>query len=208
MLRRALDAGRRTGCRLELASTDAFPLDADVKLYGQGRGTFGVRFERALAAGFDRNRGPIVVVGSDVPELDSRHITQALAHLKDDPERIVIGPSPDGGFYLLAASRPIEGLASLVSWCSRSTLRTLLAALRRVGRPVEFLEPLADLDRPADLEVWLARASEDWRAFVKTLVALLTAIRLPLQSFALVVKGPDLTRATPVRGSPPHAVES
>jgi glycosyltransferase A (GT-A) superfamily protein (DUF2064 family) len=208
MLLRALEAGRRAGCRLELASADELPLAPDVRLYGQGRGTFGARFERAIEAGFDRNRGPVVVVGSDVPELDSRHITQALARLEDDPERIVIGPSPDGGFYLLAASRPIEGLASLVSWCSRSTLRTLLAALRRAGRPVEILEPLADLDRPADLEIWLARVSKAWRSFVKTLIALLTAIRLPTPSYSLVVKGPDLTRATPVRGSPLQTVTS
>ncbi len=131
---------------------------------------------------FERGPGPLLVVGTDVPGLGSRHLGQALALLKGDPDRVVLGPSPDGGLYLLAAGRPIPGLARAARWCRRDTLRSLLGALRALGRSVTLLDPLEDLDRPADLERWLARADERWRALAGLLREALSALRRPLHA--------------------------
>lgn len=178
-LEAALAAGREAGCRLEVCSPSPLPLPADVLNVPQPGSGFGSRLEQAMAGAFGRGTGPLLVVGTDVPGLAARHLGRALALLADDPDRVVLGPSPDGGFYLLASSRPIPGLAAAARWCRRDTLRSLLASLRALGRPVVLLDPLQDLDRPADLERWLARADERWRALVGLLQEALRVLRRP-----------------------------
>jgi hypothetical protein len=181
-LETALAAGRECGCRLEVCSPSPLALPPDAFNVSQTGSDFGSRLEQAMLDGFERGTGPLLVVGTDVPGLDSGHLARALTLLEDDPDRVVLGPSPDGGFYLLASSRPIPGLATAARWCRRDTLRSLLRTLRDLGRPVTLLDPLEDLDRPADLERWLARADDRWRALVGLLQEALCGLRSPLDA--------------------------
>jgi glycosyltransferase A (GT-A) superfamily protein (DUF2064 family) len=140
---------------------------------------------RAAFAGFPAGAGPLLVVGTDVPGLAASHLARALALLDEDADRVVLGPSPDGGFYLLAARRPIDQLATATRWCRRDTLRGLLRTLAEAGRPVTLLAPLADLDRPADLDRWLSRArprttTAHWQALTGLLQRALAGLRRPL----------------------------
>jgi hypothetical protein len=153
----ALEAGRACGCRLEVCSPSPLPLPAGVQHVPQAGAGFGSRLALAVAGALERGAAPLLVVGTDVPGLAARHLEEALALLGEDPDRVVLGPSPDGGLYLIAASRPIPGLDA-VRWCRRGTLREVVRILRAAGRSVLLLEPLSDLDRPADLEAWLAAA--------------------------------------------------
>jgi hypothetical protein len=163
----ALAAGRDAGCRLEISSPA--PLvpgrDLDPALAAEaghrpqlGRG-FGPRLEQAVDGALAAGGGPVVVVGSDTPALASGHLRAALCRLAEDPRRVVAGPSPDGGFYLLATARPLPGLAAGVRWRRRDALASLARLVAAAGRELVLIEPLADLDRPADLERWLASGS-------------------------------------------------
>jgi len=193
-----LAAGRERGCRLEVSSPAPISLPADATNVPQPGSGFGDRLEWAMLDAFGRGAAPLIVVGTDAPGLASRHLERALALLDEDANRVVLGPSPDGGFYLLAARRPIDGLASSVRWCGRETLRDLLTVLRAQGRSVELLEPLADLDRPADLERWLARgAGEDegrWRGLIRLLRAAFADLNRPLPTCHPELPGAPLAR--------------
>jgi 2-phospho-L-lactate guanylyltransferase (CobY/MobA/RfbA family) len=209
-LEAALDAGRACGCRLEVCSPAHLDLPEDVHYADQTGSGFGLRLERALGDAFERGEAPVLVVGTDVPGLGARHLARALESLAADPDRVVLGPSPDGGFYLLAASRPIPGLGTAVRWCRPDTLRSLVRALRAAGRPVTLLDPLEDLDRPADLDRWLAARSGHafreirWRALVSLLRRALAAARRPLPA---VTPGLRPAFAAAVAGrSPPAAL--
>ncbi len=182
----ALAAGRAAGCRLAVSSPAPLALPAGARAVPQrGRG-FGERF----AAAFDQALGadPLVAVGTDTPGLLPAHVARALELLGDGPEaarRVVVGPSPDGGLYLLAARRPLGDLLRRVTWCRKTTLASLLATLRAAGFAVELMEPLADLDHRADLERWIARrAAEDGGGpmgrLAVVLARLLAAWRRPL----------------------------
>ena len=142
-LEAALDAGRACGCRLEVCSPSPLDLPGDVRYVAQEGTGFGPRLERAWGEAFGHGEGPVLVVGTDVPGLAARHLASALESLAGDPDRVVLGPSPDGGFYLLAASRPIPGLGAATRWCRHETLRALMRALQAAGRPVTLLEPNA-----------------------------------------------------------------
>lgn len=184
-LEAALSAGRACGCRLEVSSPSPAVLPEDARNVPQPGAGFGPRLEQAMLGAFERGAGPLLIVGTDVPGLGARHIDQALSLLENDPDRVVLGPSPDGGLYLLAARRPIPGLATAVRWCRRDTLRSLLGALRILGRPVTLLDPLEDLDRPADLERWLTRADGRWRPLAGRLREALAVLQRPLEGPAV-----------------------
>ncbi len=204
----ALDAGRAVGCRLAISSPSTIEVGDDVRRHRQRGRSFGRRLRNAFGDALASGDGPVVLVGTDVPGLESGHIRRALQSLEEDPERVVLGPSPDGGFYLLAAARPIDEALAAAHWCCRRTLRSLARALRRLGRRVVLLPPLVDLDRRVDLERWLASSSRglfaavSWRRLIACLMALLAESRRSL-SFA---PQPRLrlaaVRVTPSRGPP------
>lgn len=181
----ALVAGRRAGCRLEVSCPRPLDLPSDVLRAPQEGSCFGARLDGAIRAALGRG-GPVVAVGSDAPGLSVKHVRQALDALAGDPDRVVLGPSPDGGFYLLAAHRPIDGLAEEVRWCCGATIETLRQALEAAGRPVTLLAPVADLDRPQDLGRFLATARDGaaaggvwFSAFAAALARLLAALCAP-----------------------------
>jgi 2-phospho-L-lactate guanylyltransferase (CobY/MobA/RfbA family) len=158
LLEAALDAGRDAGCALAISSPR--PVDRlEIEHLPQTGADFGARLENAVDLAFARGPEVLLVAAADVPGLTSEHIGQAVASLREDPERVVLGPSPDGGLYLIAMARPIPGLADAARWCRRATRRELERSLRLAGREVVRLAPLADLDRPADLAGWLKRGT-------------------------------------------------
>jgi uncharacterized protein len=176
----ALSAGREAGCRLVVSSPVDLALPADVERFEQRGRTFGERLAAALESA---GPGPVVVVGADVPDLTARPIERALAELAADPNRAVVGPSPDGGFYLLAVARPLAGLLGRVRFGRKDTAASLEQSLAAAGFSVSRLaHRLTDLDHAADLSGWLARpgATDSWLTQLRgALRELLAALARP-----------------------------
>ncbi|MFQ5351093.1 MAG: DUF2064 domain-containing protein, partial [Thermoanaerobaculia bacterium] len=145
---------------------------------------------------------PLVVVGSDAPGIAPGHVAGALARLAERPDRLVVGPSPDGGFYLLAAARPVSELLAEVRWLRGDTLASLMAAARTHGIEVALLAPLEDLDRAADLQGWLARGVAQVSPWVRALADLLRRLRRPLLPPTLGRPLGVRVTADPARGPP------
>jgi 2-phospho-L-lactate guanylyltransferase (CobY/MobA/RfbA family) len=152
----ALDAGRAAGCRLVVATGAAVDLPVDVTRVVQRGQSFGVRFRHAVAEAEAAADGPLLVVGTDIPDLSAAHLRDALGRLAAAPSQVVVGPSPDGGFYLLGAATPLAGLLDGVHWRWHDTLHSLRTNLARHGMGASLLEPLDDLDHPRDLARWLS----------------------------------------------------
>ncbi len=153
-----LAAGRNAGCSIAVSSPRPLTLPADVALLPQEESGLGRRVRAALRRALGSHDGPVVLAGTDVPGLASRHLRAAIDQLRRDPDAVVLGPSPDGGFYLLATLHPLDKALAEVRWCSHHALASLVAALDRRGIAVRFLEPLQDLDRPQDLAGWVSRS--------------------------------------------------
>ncbi len=157
LLDSAVAAGREAGCAIAIASPEPLADAPGVEVLPQRGERFGARLEHAVAGAFARGPEILVVAAADVPGLSASHVARAIELLRDDPDRVVLGPSPDGGLYLIAMARPIAGLADAARWCRHETLRDLERSLARAGRAVVRLAPLADLDRAVDLSGWLKR---------------------------------------------------
>ena len=113
-----------------------------VAVTGQGGGDLGVRMRRALAA---KPRGPVVLVGGDIPALGARHIAAAFRLL--GRRDLVFGPAEDGVFWFVGARRSprLPPLFERVRWSGPYALGDTLAGLpRRVS--VGFVDRLEDVD--------------------------------------------------------------
>src|SRR6185295_8962308 len=139
-------AGREAGCRLAVSCPTPVSESSEIAWLPQTETDFGARLEGAVSRCSALGLGPLLIAASDVPGLTGVHLEQAIAWLAEDPERVVLGPSPDGGMYLVAFAKPIPGLAAAARWCRRDTLATFVRTLGALGRPVLFLSPLHDLD--------------------------------------------------------------
>ena len=114
----------------------------------RGRG-FAERLRNAFADARALGYEHIVAVPGDVPGLDPALLTQAAAAL--DEGHIVLGPSPDGGVYLLGlAGEDWASALEGVRWQTGAVFKDLLSHARTSG--VEVLRPLADVDRQRDLD--------------------------------------------------------
>ena len=127
---------------------------ADVARLAQGGGDLGRRMERMLRA---PPPGPVVVVGSDIPELRAAHVARAFDALRDADA--VFGPATDGGYWLVGMKRRpwLGGAFAGVRWSSRHALADTLTNL--AGRRVRLVDRLDDIDTGADLTSWRRRAS-------------------------------------------------
>lgn len=110
----------------------------------QPSGTLGER----MAAAFED--GVTALVGTDIPLMTAGYVEQALGALVRSD--LVLGPTEDGGYCLVAMNSPQEEIFEGVPWSSPQVLAATLAAAK--GLRVKLLEPLWDVDDAEDLARW------------------------------------------------------
>ncbi len=115
----------------------------------QSDGDLGDRMERALRRALE-GADSAVVIGSDLPGLPLRVLEQAREALRSGAA--VLGPSEDGGFYLIGLTRCPDGLLADLPWSQSDTCEQTAARLRSHGMRVQMLERWFDIDVPEDLE--------------------------------------------------------
>lgn len=118
----------------------------------QGPGDLGDRIERAVREALQEGARRVVLVGTDCPDLRSRHLDLAQRALAT--QELVLGAARDGGFYLLGARRPVADVLAGMPWGAADLLRRTIAAAGQQGLETCVLEELPDLDTPEDLIAW------------------------------------------------------
>ncbi len=112
----------------------------------------GERLDAVIADAFEMGFGPVIVIGTDSPTLPPEYLTQALDHLQSRDDGVVIGPTDDGGFYLIGVSRQHEGMFNNVKWSSSQVFEQTEANLRDIGNLELLVLPRwYDVDEPEDL---------------------------------------------------------
>lgn len=119
--------------------------------------SLGTRMANAIRAAFRRGRRPVVLVGTDIPGMTAGHIRTAFEALRRND--IVLGPSRDGGYWLIGMQQPVDIFQS-IAWSRPDVRARTLAQAARQGLTVFQLEPLNDIDTEDDLAAWQPR--EKW----------------------------------------------
>ncbi len=143
----------------------------------QSAGDLGERmqalFDHAFAAGAER----VVLIGSDSPSLPIRFVTQAFAQL--DHHRVVLGPSTDGGFYLIGAAGAMPDVLRGIRWSTTDVLACTTDRFQRAGAPCFHLPTWYDIDEREQL-VQLDHELHDQDDLSRALQPLATAVRQAL----------------------------
>ena len=120
-----------------------------VTVWAQGDGDLGDRMERTLRRALE-TYDAAMVIGSDVPGVPVAALNQARAALK--VADAAIGPSEDGGYYLIGFRRTCPvGAFSGVAWSTSRTRADTKARLRALGLAVMKVTPWFDVDVVDDL---------------------------------------------------------
>ena len=122
----------------------------------QQAGDLGRRMRSALFDALIEGSRRVVLLGTDIPGVNVEILAQAFAALREHD--IVLGPSTDGGYWLMGLKRPID-LFQQIDWSTPMVLDQTLALARRMGLTVHLLKFLSDVDTPEDLRRW--RPDED-----------------------------------------------
>ena len=120
----------------------------------------GMRMHHALSDGLRRYKA-VVLIGSDCPFMTEGILRQAMGALSSGSD-CILGPATDGGYVLIGLTEPSVQLFENVAWGSDKVLEQTKAHLRQLNWNWRELEPLADIDRPEDLnQIRLLKEYED-----------------------------------------------
>ncbi len=126
-------------------------LPRPVPLVAQGEGDLGDRLQRFFQRAFEEGSEGVMVLGADHPNLPADYLRQAVSILRRGNDRVVLGPTEDGGYYLMGLTRPHPELFQGIPWSTSEVFRETLQRARRLHLSVEQLPPWFDIDRPEDL---------------------------------------------------------
>ena len=115
----------------------------------QVEGDLGKRMQQAFEASFARGYQRVCIIGSDCYELTTKIIEQAFAALRT--QEVVIGPSTDGGYYLLGMRQLYTGLFENQQWSTSSVYQDSVCYVEKQSLAWQSLPTLTDVDEEKDL---------------------------------------------------------
>ncbi len=110
----------------------------------------GQRMSGAFASAFAAGARRVAIIGSDVPAVGREHVVEAFRALEDND--VALGPTHDGGYYLIALDRARPALFQSIPWSTPSVLSATAERAGVLGLSVRMLDPLRDIDTIGDLK--------------------------------------------------------
>ena len=147
----------------EDAQSDLQALIGDDAIYIPQMGAvLGERLASATQWAAEHAYTKILVVGSDSPTLPISYISEAVKLL--DSRDTVVGPSTDGGYYLIgfstaALTTTVPHIFEEIAWSTANVFHQTLARIRSLKATVGLLPPWYDIDTAEDLAFLYAHIS-------------------------------------------------
>jgi hypothetical protein len=117
----------------------------------------GERLKNAFVDAFGQGFSKVVAIGSDSPDLPESFLRQAFEEL--DSHDAVVGPSSDGGYYLIGFSEDsfAPGAFDGIAWSTSAVFSQTRIKLETHGLNVHLLPQWHDVDTRSDLDGLTAR---------------------------------------------------
>ncbi len=115
----------------------------------QPDGDLGARMEKAFRSSFSAGFSHVLLIGIDCPGLTEHILASAFSELRRND--LVLGPTADGGYYLIGMPRQCPQLFEGVPWGTETVLAETRARAKANGITPATLAELRDVDTPADL---------------------------------------------------------
>lgn len=132
------------------ASADFTDVLRGVAILEQQGDDLGQRMSGALAELLARGHDRVAIIGADTPSLPLENVLRAFELLRG--RDVVLGPSADGGYYLLGARAVVPEIFRGIPWGTDRVLEETLRMLKILGLPRVTLPVCRDVDDPEDLD--------------------------------------------------------
>jgi len=133
-------------------ATLASLLPSGCRMFAQRGDDLGARMESCFAELSRRGHRNLLLIGGDLPPVPLAFFTQAFDFLAIGEPRVVLGPSRDGGYYLIGMNQPTPELFSRMTWSHDRVLAQTTGRLARLGIEFTVLPPWFDVDCPQDMD--------------------------------------------------------
>jgi uncharacterized protein len=135
-------------------------LPASIGLITAWHPNFGDCLFGAITQLFARGHSAAVVLNSDSPTLPTSLLIDTAQRLARPGDRAVLGPSSDGGYYLLGLKAPHRRLFEQVAWSTELVATQTLHRADEIGLDVEVLPEWYDVDDACSLRMLCAELDE------------------------------------------------
>ncbi len=121
-----------------------------LEFFYQSGKSLGERLSHAFSRAFKEGADRVVAIGSDSPGLPVRYLQDAFAALES--KESVLGPTPDGGYYLIGMNRFLPDLFQNISWSTPKVFNETLEIILQKRYSLKLLPEYFDIDVPEDME--------------------------------------------------------
>jgi uncharacterized protein len=118
----------------------------------QCAGDLGQRMETAFRKTFQEGCHRVILHGTDIPGLTVRHLQEAFEALRE--KDLVLGPSTDGGYWLIGLKRHADLFRGL-EWGTPTVFAKTVAAAQHLKLSFHVLAPLTDMDTSEAVRQWM-----------------------------------------------------
>jgi rSAM/selenodomain-associated transferase 1 len=134
---------------VEWVYTDLLP--ADFALLPQRGQNFGERLYFAVEDLFKCGFSSVCLIDSDSPTVPAENFAEAVELLGTREDRVVLGPSDDGGYYLIGVKKPRRQLFEQIDWSTERVLNQTIQRATEIGLKHKLLPAGYDVDNDASL---------------------------------------------------------
>ena len=127
--------------------------------FPQSGADLGEKMYNALRFVLEAGYGKAVLTGADLPLMTGAHLESGFAAL--DGADIAIGPTSDGGYYLVGMKQPSRVIFENQSYGGSTVLENTLAAANAAGLSAALAMACDDVDTPEDLRNLMTRLSPE-----------------------------------------------
>jgi hypothetical protein len=120
-------------------------------LFPQQGGDLGARMANVFDALHARGYRNMVLIGGDLAPVPAEIFAEAFAFLNNELQRVVFGPSRDGGYYLVGCNQPAPRIFEGMSWSHGKVLAQTLDKLTSLQIDSRLLPVWFDIDTVEDL---------------------------------------------------------
>jgi hypothetical protein len=126
-------------------------LPADFSLLQQRGDKFGERLYFAVEDLFKCGFESVCLIDSDSPTVPAENFAEAVGLLSTNEDRVVLGPSDDGGYYLIGVKKPHWHLFEQIDWSTERVLNQTMQRATEIRTEVKLLPTGYDVDDDASL---------------------------------------------------------
>lgn len=137
--------------------------------------TFGERYTNAIEAVYKKGFENVITIGNDTPHLQTKQLTETATILEKKP--IVLGPSTDGGYYLMGLKKSHFNPSDFLKlpWRTSKLTQAISILFSAKKCSVIFLKVLQDIDALSDIKAILNSFKFIPVSFIKLLHSILSS---------------------------------